>query len=490
VGGNSAKILRELLGGFQGAACGAQSSFWAYCKYISPRFFREDRPHLRQLAGALQALVERRLTAPDGAVCRRMMINLPPRMGKSYTLTLFNQWMLGRNPGEKIICVSYNEILAARFARAVRDGIDTQKAAPGARVFADVFPGIRIKPGDASASLWALEGQHFSFLATGFGGTITGVGCSVGIIDDPVKNHMEAANQNALDAQFDWYNDTFFSRLEEDAIQIIVMTRWATGDLCGRLIAREPEGWHVLSMPACTDEDKKQMLCPSLLSWERWRQICRTTSRQIALANYQQQPIDVTGRMYDHFTTYDALPANPDGTGRFEKIICYTDTADTGRDYLCAVIAGALEGRLWVLDVLYTDRSMEVTEPLLADMLVKHGVGEAWIESNNGGRGFARNVERLMWTRSNWRMTRVVPRAQRSNKQARILVEAPFVMNNILLPRDWARRWGAFHSAMAQYQRTGVNRHDDAPDAMTGLAEMMSGGAGRDHFVSGRGRQG
>jgi predicted phage terminase large subunit-like protein len=480
-------ILREIAG--PSGAADAQRSFWAYCRYINPRFFREDRPHLRKLAQTLQALCERRLVQPGG-VCLKLIVNLPPRMGKSYTLALFNQWLLGRNPAERIITVSYNEILASRFARAVRDGISQKKADDRAHAFRDVFPGVRVKKGDAAAGFWALEGQPMSFLATGFGGTITGVGCSVGIIDDPVKNHLEAMNEAALEAQFAWYNDTFFSRLEEGAVQIVVMTRWATGDLSGRLTGREPDAWHVLSMPACLDEEKREMLCPSLLSWARWREIRKTTSEPVLLANYQQQPLDIQGRMYERFSLYDHIPQGPGGEPSFEKTVCYADTADTGRDYLCAVIAGAREGRLWVLDVLYTDKGMEYTEPALAGMLARHRVNEAWIESNNGGRGFARNVRRLMAESGEWAGTAIIPRVQRANKQARILVAAPYVMTSILYPRDWGERWPDYHRAMIRYQRRGVNRNDDAPDATSGLAELMTGGlGGRDHFVSGRGNR-
>ncbi len=479
-------ILEEIVGA--GGFSDARDSFWAYCRAVNPRFFREDRRHLRRLTEALQALLERRLAGPDGQSCRKLIVNLPPRMGKSYTLSLFNQWALGRNPEERIISVSYNEILAARFSRAVRNGIAATRVGEGSCIFSDVFPGVRLKKGDAAANLWALEGQPMSFLAAGFGGTITGVGCSIGIIDDPVKNHLEAMNEAALEAQFAWYNDTFFSRLEEGAIQIVVMTRWASGDLAGRLTAREPEGWHVICLPACLNEETREMLCPELISWARWRQILKTTSEEIALANYQQQPIDGTGRLYDYFTTYPAIPRRPDGEALFEKIVCYVDTADTGRDYLCAIAAGQLEGRLYVIDVLYTDQGMEVTEPMMSDMLVRNGVHEAWIESNNGGRGFARNVEALMWSRSGWRGTRVIPRVQRQNKEARILVAAPFVMNNVLFPSDWAARFPEYHRAMTRTLRKGANLHDDAPDATTGLAELMHGGlSGRDHFVSGRG---
>ena len=95
-----------------------------------PAFFREDRPHLRELAETLQALEEGTLKAPDGSVCRRLAISEPPRHGKSYTMTLFNQWCFGRNPQDRIINVSYNELLSGRFSKGVRDGIDATKIDP------------------------------------------------------------------------------------------------------------------------------------------------------------------------------------------------------------------------------------------------------------------------------------------------------------------------------------------------------------------------
>ena len=101
-----------------------------------------------------------------------------------------------------------------------------------------MFPASRIKQGDASTQLWSLEGQFFNYLATGSGGTITGVGCRIGIIDDPIKNDKEAFNDRVLDEQWAWYCDTFLSRIEEGGLQIVNMTRWSTRDLCGRQIGR------------------------------------------------------------------------------------------------------------------------------------------------------------------------------------------------------------------------------------------------------------
>lgn len=328
---------------------------------------------------------------------------------------------------------------------------------------------MRIKDGDAASQIWALEGSYFSFLSTGFGGTITGVGASIGVIDDPVKNHIEANNEAVLDGQWQWYRDTFLSRIEEGGIIIIIMTRWSTRDLCGRLLEAEGDDWYVLRHPTCLDEQTHEMLCSSLMSWERYDALRKLTSREIMLANYQQEPIDLQGRLYDHFTTYapDELPQG--------RVVSYTDTADTGADYLCCLIAVVHEGRGYVIDVVYTDAPMERTERQVARALYDARCTEGAIESNNGGRGFARNVRRILWEEYGWRKTQLLDHNQRQNKQARILTEAGYIEDNILFPEGWKERWSEYARAMESYQRKGKNAHDDAPDATTGLAEYIQG---------------
>ena len=270
----------------------ARASFWEYCKLINPRFFRDDRPHLFIIADTLQALYEGRIRKShpkspwqiytqeeiaevfandeDFIICRQLMLNIPPRHGKSYTLTLFTQWMFGKDRENRVITVSYNETLAIRFSTIVRDGIDATKIDKSWTIFSDVFPNTRIKEGDGAKQLWSLDGSYFSYLGTGFGGTITGIGCNIGIIDDPVKNAEEAYNDNALEKQWQWYADTFLSRVEEDGIQIVNMTRWSTKDLCGRLLDSEDAlDWYELKMQAY-DPATNKMLCASLLSYKSY----------------------------------------------------------------------------------------------------------------------------------------------------------------------------------------------------------------------------
>lgn len=150
--------------------------FWHFCKLKAPDFYKEDRAYLKNICHELQAFYE----SPTERV---MILNEPPRHGKSRTAGLFAQWVFGKNPKEKIITGSYNEQLSTTFSRGVRNDIMERKASKDKIVYSDIFPNTTIKRGNSAANLWSLEGQHISYLATSPGGTVTGFGASLMILD-------------------------------------------------------------------------------------------------------------------------------------------------------------------------------------------------------------------------------------------------------------------------------------------------------------------
>lgn len=481
----AAKDRKMLLRAAQLEKC--RMSLWEFQKQRDPKFFRDSRPHLKRISDVLQGVFERKLLKPDGTPYRKVVLSIPPRHGKSYSIAGFGQWAYGKRHDTRIGVVSYNDILTGRFSQGVRDQIAEEKATPEQIVYSDIFPEVKLRYGDSARGIWALEGEYFSFLATSFGGTMTGIGFNIGIIDDPIKLPEEAHNDAFLDNQFAWYTDAFLSRLEEDAMVVIVMTRWATRDLAGRVMDEEPGEWLYIKMQ--TPMENGEMLCPELLSRKTYDARARLTSAEILAANYQQEPVDLKGALYQSFATYAAIPRETaSGAPVKAQRICYVDTADTGADYLCAVAADVVEGEAYVLDVIYTDAPMEKTELDVAKMLYDLRVQECIIESNNGGRGFGRNVERILWERFHWRGCRITPRNQRDNKQARMLTHSGFIERHVKYPEDWKRRWREYAQAMIRFQRKGKNAHDDAPDATTGLAEYVQGGLRRRRkFYSGRG---
>jgi predicted phage terminase large subunit-like protein len=117
---------------------------------------------------------------------------------------------------------------------------------------------------------------------------------------------------------------------------------------------------------------------------------------------------------------------------------------------------------------------MEVTEPAAAKMLNAHNVNVAYIESNNGGRGFARSVERIL--RSVYQTNKVNIKwfTQHKNKVARILSNATWCMEHIYFPVNWRDKWAELHDHLIKYQKEGKHAHDAAEDALTGIAEDLS----------------
>lgn len=436
----------------------ARRDFFDYCELMAPDFYKRSRQYLVQLANTLQEFV---FNSPK----KVLVISIPPRCGKSRTASLFAEWTFGKDPTKKIMTGSYNETLSTQFAKTVRNTIQTQKVEPFIPVFSDVFPDVKIKQGDAAMNMWSLEGQYSSYLATSPSGTATGFGCSLMIIDDVIKNAQEANNQLTKQAHYDWFTNTMLSRLEEGGKIIIIMTRWASDDLAGRIINHFKDDAEVISLKALQDDGT--MLCEDVLSRESYEEKKKLMSPDIFYANYQQEPIDLKGQLYTSFKTYDSLP-------QFEKIQSYTDTADTGSDYLCSIIYGIYQKEAYILDVIYTNEPMEITEPLVAKHIFEYKVNQADIESNNGGRGFSRQISHYLTNTYNTNHTVIRPFHQSKNKQARILSNATWVMEHIYFPQNWHNKYPEFYKAITSYQREGKNLHDDAPDALTGVAEKVN----------------
>ena len=439
----------------------SKRSFWEYCKFTSPDFYTEDRHFLRDLAEKLQWFIEE-------AEEQIMVVNMPPRHGKSRTSTKFVQWLFGKYGHDiKVMTGSYNETLSGTFAKQVRDTIAEQKT-KGVTVYGDIFPSTRIKYGEAAAQKWALEGsQVANYLATSPTGTATGFGCNIMIIDDVIKNAEEAYNANTLKRLTTWFTDTMLSRTENGFKLIVIMTRWSNDDLAGFILQNYENVVHVNYKAV---QEDGSMLCPQILSAKDFALKTQNMNKDIVSANYQQEPLDVKGRLYTKFKTYTEPPTDDKGNSLFKYILNYTDTADEGGDFLCSVCYGMYGESYYILDLLYTKDSMEKTEPATAQMLTRNHVGCAIIESNNGGRGFARNVERECKEMGN-RHTVIKWFHQSKNKVARILSNSTSVMNNIYFPVNWEDRWPDFAMAMKKYQREGKNEHDDAPDCITGVYE-------------------
>ena len=439
----------------------ARREFFFYCNLKAPDFYKPNRKFLVDLCNELQSFYEQ----SDHDV---LIINEPPRHGKSRTAGCFVEWILGEHPEEKIMTGSYNETLSTVFSKNVRNTIQEEKADKTKVVYTDIFPDRKIKKGDGSMNLWSLEGGYNNYLATSPTGTATGFGASILIIDDLIKNAEEAYNESVKEKHWDWFTNTMLSRLEEGGKIIIIMTRWASDDLAGKALEELKElDFKTKHITMKAMQNDGTMLCDEILSKKSYELKTKAMGEDIASANYQQEPIDLKGALYK-LKTYDRLP-------EFKYIYNYTDTADKGEDFLCSINYGvSFDNEAYLIDVLYTKEDMEITEKAQAKMMVKDKVNKSRIESNNGGGVYARNVERIMNKDFGTNHTVVETFHQSANKQARILSNSSWVNQHIYVPDTWRNKWPEFAKDVAKYQREGKNKHDDCADCLTGIAETLS----------------
>ena len=225
-------------------------------------------------------------------------------------------------------------------------------------------------------------------------------------------------------------------------------------------------------------QDDGTMLCDGVLDRAAYDLIVKTMGREIVEANYNQMPIDLVGRLYNlGFKTYKDVPKDDKGNSLIEEVCAYVDTADQGTDYLCCIIYGLYRGQAYVYDVYFTKEGMEITEGETAKRLHDFKVNKAYIESNNGGRGFGRSVERILREKYHWYKTYIDLFTQSRNKKARILSSATWCQNNIIFPVGWEVNFSTFYGDVMSYQKEGKMEHDDAEDCLAGIYDKVGRGS-------------
>ncbi len=183
---------------------------------------------------------------------KRLIVCLPPRHSKSeFASTYFPAWMMGLRGDLKIIQTTHTAELAVRFGRKVRNIIDSDD-------YSQVFPELQLQADNKSAGRWTTNQEGESFYA-GVGGAITGRGADLLIIDDP-HSEQDAMSPTAMESAYDWYTSGPRQRLQPGGIIIIVMTRWSTKDLVGKVLKKQGDDhadqWEVVEFPAIMPESE------------------------------------------------------------------------------------------------------------------------------------------------------------------------------------------------------------------------------------------
>lgn len=292
----------------------AISSPAGFAHHVSGGRWKPAR-HLLLISDALVDIAAGRLT--------RLIVTLPPRHGKSSLISqYFPAWYLGLYPNRRILLASYEASFAASWGRRARDVL-TQW---GPSLF-----GVTVSDVTSAQDEWEVvpvEGAEEDaaiirggMVTAGVGGSITGRGAHVLIIDDPVKNQDDARSKTLQEKQLDWFLSTAYTRLESDpeGAVIIIMTRWNEGDLVGRILAAEKEAsdeekerWTIVNLPALAEDDdplgreRGEALWPERFPVERLHRIRRRLGGYWFAALYQQRPQPEEGGIFkrQHFRYY------------------------------------------------------------------------------------------------------------------------------------------------------------------------------------------
>lgn len=441
----------------------ARRDFWFSCLYLDYEFFSKRSKVLKPIARLFQRLIAWELIGEEELDL--ITVSVPPRTGKSYILSHFNAWALGRFPEGSIMRNSNSANLAFKFSNDTKNIMKST-------LYTELWGKTNFLKD--SANEWKLDTAKtgISYFGAGIRGQITGFGATLlAEIDDPIKGDEEALNEDILEKKWAWYTAVHVARMEKKCKEIHIATRWSTKDLIGRL---EESGYlnnkrfASIKIPAIIINElgKEESFCDDVHPIKYYNNMRNVTDELIFEAEFMQNPVEAKGRLY-----------NPDKLNKFtlemiknsipDSKIAICDIADEGSDALCFLIAYIFGKDVYIVDTIFTKDKIELTQPRVAEMLIKHGVANAFFESNNGGKGYALEIKRLIKEYNG--NTTIVWKHTTQNKHTKIIMNSGQIKQYFHFRTDVNKssEYARYIMQLCKYNRSGNNKHDDAPDATT-----------------------
>lgn len=439
----------------------ARDDFWAYCLYHDPKFFAK-RLFLKKVADAFTRVY---VSYIDKKIYR-LAVSMPPRAGKSYISSLFIAWMLGHFPEESVMRNCCSDTLYNKLSYDTRDIVRSSR-------FKEIFPDIRLRRDKQNVHGWCLEqSKQMGYFGAGVGGTVIGFGASMlAMTDDLYKSLEDAMSDTNNEKVWSWKQGSHDSRIEGCCCSIDIGTRWSATDVLGRM--EEMEKYDEIIRIAALDENDESF-CEEVHTTEYYCELRDETDDSIWSAEYMQEPIEAKGLLFpktelNRFKLADIAGKQPDG------VIGATDVADEGDDDLCSPFGKVFSERIFITDVIFTKDPVEVTEPLLAQMIIDTGCDQMRIEANNGGKMYANDIKKILKANKKTRCI-VQSKTTTSHKPTRILMRSGWIKKHCSFLAEGEYKKGSdydrFMKALSSYKKEGGNKHDDAPDGITILAEF------------------
>jgi len=374
----------------------ARRSLTRFTQYTYPQY--QVEPFHKLLAHTLEQVARGQIN--------RLMVFAPPQHGKSELVSVrFPAWLLGHYPHQPIILTSYAASLAQAKSRECRNLVEST-------AYQELFPEIGTADDSRAVDFWRIAGQHGGVLAAGVGGPITGHGAFVGVIDDPFENWAQAQSHAYRERVWDWYRTTFRTRIWEGGAIILVMTRWHSDDLAGRLLLLGGQEWTVLRLPAVAEtveeraeanrrlgiaanadaadplgREAGEPLAPGRFSAAALRLLRQDVGALAWAAEYQGVPTVAEGHLIKR-AWLPIVEALPEGA----RFVRYWDKAGSmGRgDFTAGVLLAQAGGRFYVVDVQRGQWSALEREAIIkqtAQLDTARGPVAIWLEQEPGSGG-------------------------------------------------------------------------------------------------------
>ncbi|MEU3399523.1 terminase large subunit domain-containing protein [Streptomyces filamentosus] len=297
---------------------------------------------LAALLTAGRELQARHLNLIDNAFVRiargervRLLLNMPPRHGKSQRAARWAPlWYLRRNPTHRLMIASYSAVLAEGHGRWLRDTIVEH----GTQL------GISLRYGSKAAGRFDLTGGPGGLVTAGVGGSLTGMGAHLAIVDDPLKDAKAAASPTVLGDLWDWWQQVLTTRMEPNGSIVVIQTRWSENDLAGRILtqdaARDTARWTVINLPAIADSSDDALgrrlgepLWPERFGLEHLQDFRDEVGERGWWALYQQQPRPLEGGIWQWEWIRGRRVSTEQLRGiRLTRVVVAVDPAGGGED--------------------------------------------------------------------------------------------------------------------------------------------------------------
>lgn len=399
----------------------------------------------------------------------RLIVTMPPRYLKSITISVaWVAWMLGRDPSKRFVCVSYSSDLAQKHAGDCRTIMQTEW-------YRKVFPNT-VLPRGGSGEMDFRTTKGGGRLSTSVGGTLTGRGGDIIVIDDPIKPD-EAMSETTRKKVINWYANTLSSRLNDktNGAIVLVMQRLHEEDLAGHLL--EAGGWEHLSLPAIA-ETGEEIALTSVRTYKRASGVALHPEREpIAIlerlkatmgsalfsAQYQQAPVPTEGLHIrrDWLKRYKISPKKQPG----DQVVQSWDTASKDgvfNDWSVCVTVLKRKQKIYVLDVFRGKLTFPDLRRKVEELALKSGADVLLIEDAASG---AQLIQQLR-ADSRVGVPSPIARKPEGDKVTRFSAQSARIeAGDLLLPED--APW------LAEFERELLGfpnlKHDDQVDALTQL---------------------